>query len=495
LHLANGAGALLFCGAFSATLWHYPTRLGPTDAGRGLLAGYGVVFVLLVAGWPPNFDLALRLPILAGFALTAVFAILQWRRSRKLALQRTALKWFLLAWLGGGGAFLAVVFLPPLFGVDSGGAQAWAFALFLVIYAGLALGVARYRLFDLDRWWFTAWTLLAGAALFVALDLAMIQFTRLGGEDALLLSLLIVTWLYLPLRHWLWRRLAPPRGGAEAALHVLAHPAAGGPVRQWPAALQGLFEPLQLHQDDSPPIDQAQLVDQGAGMRVPGIGGSPGLLLRHAQRGRHLFSPEDLQTADALHGILQRLAAERKAVADGIQQERERIARALHDDVGARLLSLLHESTGGPREHARRALEELRLVLHGLAAHQRPLEDLLGWCRGDLHECAEIHNTTLNWDAPTALPAVTLDPHHVLLMLRCLRELIAQSAGGAAPLSVVASIATDGDVLRVQAHRSAPDDTLPSIPGALLQRAEALGIALQMRGDAVNITVPLRMLD
>jgi signal transduction histidine kinase len=496
LHLANGGGALLFCAAFAATLWHYPARLGSAPVGRSLLAAYGVVFALTATGWLPDFDLALRLPILAGFALTAVFAVLQWRRSRHQPAQRAALKWFLLAWFGGSGAFLAVIFVPPLLGIDSGGAQAYAFALFLAVYAGLALGVLRYRLFDLDRWWFTAWTLMAGAALFVALDLAMIQFTRLGGEDALLLSLLIVTWLYLPLRHWLWQRLAPPRGDAEAALHALVRSSGSGPSRQWPMALQHLFEPLLLRTVDEAPVAAAQLIDEGAAMLVPGVGGSPPLRLEHAQRGRHLFTPQDLRTADALHDILQRLAAERQAVDDGVQQERERVARALHDDVGARLLSLLHESDGAVREQARRALDELRLVMHGLAAHQRPLDDLLGWCRGDLHEWADQHGIALRWQSPDALPAATLDPHHTLLLLRSLRELIAQSVLRTAEQTVAVELMVDRDRLMVRAALDLPGEAEIALD-TLRQRADVLGVTLRTgaTGDSMSLELPLLHLD
>src|SRR5690606_11922277 len=83
LHLTNSGGTLLFCAAFAATLWHYPKRLGRMPVGIALLTTYGLLFVALAAGWIPNFDVALRLPVLAGFGLTAAFSWLQWQRSRQ----------------------------------------------------------------------------------------------------------------------------------------------------------------------------------------------------------------------------------------------------------------------------------------------------------------------------------------------------------------------------------------------------------------------------
>ena len=493
LHLVNGGGALAFCAAFAATLWHYPLRLGQAPVGRLLLAAYGLVFLGLLTGLAGNFDLALRLPVLGGFALTAAFALAQWRRSRQRPLERAALRWFLLAWLGGGGAFLAVVFVPALLGHDVGNSQAPAFALFLIIYGGLALGVVRYRLFDLDRWWFTAWTAAAGGVLFVLLDISMVKILSLAAEQATLLALLTVSWIYLPARQWLQHRMHRKRRRLDGALTALASAPERSAGENWREAIRALFSPLRILDAPAAPATP-EITDQGTALLVPGLAGTGALRLEFADAGGRLFIPADVRLAESAHSIAERLHAYRAAVERGAQRERERIARTLHDDVGSALLSVLHESNGPAQTAARRALAELRLVLQGLAAHGQALDDILGWCRGELREHADAIGVELDWDAPPQFPDASLDAHRSLLLLRSLREIIDLAAStGQQAVRIV---------LQVRDHHLDIDGRLtlsegcpvPETPlGTLRQRALALGLDLQTRAAGRQLILALRL--
>ncbi|MES0873430.1 hypothetical protein [Sinimarinibacterium thermocellulolyticum] len=475
LHLLNGACTLLFCAAFTATLWHYPQRLGRAPAGRLLLLVYGSIVALYAAGVLSDFDIALRLPVLAGFFLTAVFAALQWRRSRGRPLERAALTWFLLAWLGGGGTFLAVIFVPALLGHDAGAHQAYAFALFLIIYGGLALGVLRYRLFDLDRWWFTAWTVATGGPLFILIDLCILHWLGMAYEDAMLASLLIVSWLYLPLRTWLWQHSRGRRACLDSVLSVLgtANPASAGAV--WRQAASALFTPLQIHELPTPPA-QPTLSNDGATLLLPDVGGKAGLRLEFPDHGRRLFCNDDLRNARAAHRIVERMHAWRHAIEQGAQRERERIARALHDDVGAAVLDLLHRSSGPTQDLARHALAELRLVLQGLAAHGQRLDDILGWCRGDLREHADAADVTLHWHPVEPLPMASLEGHQALLLHRCLRELVTLAGEAQGTLSVQLTAANGR--LCVEARLTPAVVAAELTLHALQQRAQGLDCAL-----------------
>ncbi len=475
LHLINGGGALLFCAAFSATLWHYPTRLGQAPAGAALLLLFAVIFMLQASGQVIDFDLTLRLPILMGFTLTAVFAALQWRASRGRPLERAALQWFLLAWLGGSSGFLLIVFVPALLGVDSGAAQAYAFALFLPIYGGLALGVLRYQLFNLGHWWLNAWSIVLGGALFAALDLLLLQAADLNSEDALLLALLIVPWIYLPLRQWLWRRFRPRSDALDDVLRAIAASDGSAVTRLWTTSLKQLFDPLQI---EHAATDATRLDEGGTVLRVRGNTALPSLRLAFPSAGHRLFTPEDVRTAETLRAIVDRLGAHQQALLLSVQRERERMSRALHDDVGSVLLNLLHQSDGATREQARQALEELRLVLRSLAAHDRPLEDVLGWCRGDLHDWAESSDVQLRWNSPDDLPDTTIDPHHALLLLRTLRDLVTCARSQSIDRTLNIALQPEQGQLIVQAelHQLA-EDPLKAL-GTLKQRAQWLGVEL-----------------
>lgn len=494
LHALNGGGALLFCAAFAATLWHYPTRLHRFAAGPALLAAYMATFAATAAGLVPDFDLALRLPVLAGFALTAVFAALQWRRTHRQPRERAALQWFLLAWLGGGGTFLLVVFVPVLLGLDTGALQAYAFALFLVIYAGLVLGVLRYRLFSLDRWWLAAWSLLLGGLLFLALDLALVHLLNWSDGNALVAALLAVSWLYLPLRHWLWQRWIAPRGAAlESLLGSVVAADALPPAVLWRESMQRLFAPLQM-QPLRPAPDMATIVADGSALLVPAVDGGDGLRLEHAQQGRRLFGPADIGTVQTMRAVVERLVAYRRAVELGVQRERERVTRELHDDVGSRLLELLHRADGPLRTQLRETLDELRLVLHSLAAHDQCLDDVLGWCRGDLIERVEGSDVQLDWQAPARVPAASLDPHLSLLLVRLMRTLAARArdAGGAPRITVWVGFADAGMCVDAAlAPCPGPDDA--AALATLGQRAELLGARMQVSASGGRLCAALHL--
>ena len=66
--------------------------------------------------------------------------------------------------------------------------------------------------------------------------------------------------------------------------------------------------------------------------------------LRFAERGKRLFTPEDARLADRILEQLMRAVAHDRAVERGRSEERLRIAQDLHDDIGARLLTLMYKA-------------------------------------------------------------------------------------------------------------------------------------------------------
>jgi signal transduction histidine kinase len=69
--------------------------------------------------------------------------------------------------------------------------------------------------------------------------------------------------------------------------------------------------------------------------------------------------------------LLSQIEEGRDAYARGVVEERLRIARDLHDDVGARLLSGLHrQELTQTREAMRGAIGDLRSIVSGLSGHE-----------------------------------------------------------------------------------------------------------------------------
>ncbi|MEL0028123.1 MAG: hypothetical protein VW625_05600, partial [Perlucidibaca sp.] len=164
LSIANHFGALLFTAALSSLLYVYPRRLGrhrPVLTFCFTAAGLcWLLDSLQVAGFIFN-----HFGVLAIFALSFVFAFRQWRQTRDYPADRAALRWFLMTIYLGTGLFAGLIIIPAGLGLPLVIPQSFMFAAFLIMFWGLSLGVARYRLFKLESWWRSIWAwLLSGLA-------------------------------------------------------------------------------------------------------------------------------------------------------------------------------------------------------------------------------------------------------------------------------------------------------------------------------------------
>lgn len=481
LHTINSTGTLLFCGAFVAVLLHYPTRLSQRSLAPALVGLYLLLATANLLQLFEGFDTALRVPVLLGFLATIGLAAWQWLRVRQDLVLRTAFQWFLFAWFIGSGLFLMLVFVPALLGQDTGSAQAPSFALFLLIYLGIAFGIARYRLFDLGLWWFRAWVTVASVAGLVALDLALIALLHVDQALALTVSLLVIGALYLPLHTWLWRRLA---GGAQrrdpvAVMQDLVLSANRDPAEAWSETLRGLFQPLQLERlPQSPP--QHRLVEDGLALELPADRLLPALRLRYAGGGQRLFSPHDVKTVRSLQMLCGQVFAYGEATRMGMEQERQRIARDMHDSLGGRLLTLLHLAPESLQPQIREALDDMRLTVNCLSSGGASMEEALGQWRAEVDERCESAQVQLRWQQPERGLEFQLEPEAVLHLQRLLRELVSNALRHARPTLVQVRFALNGVMLSFSVEndgcRLPPSDWKSGVGlKSIRYRVEALG--------------------
>lgn len=132
------------------------------------------------------------------------------------------------------------------------------------------------------------------------------------------------------------------------------------------------------------------------------------------------------------------------------ERERKRIAADLHDDLGAKLLTIVHTSESERISTlAREALEEMRLSVRGLTGRPVRLADALGDWRAEIVGRLGQAGIDGTWDAPEDLPQ-TLSARAYVQTTRILREATSNviKHSGAASCSVTASVA-DGDFLLV----------------------------------------------
>ena len=105
------------------------------------------------------------------------------------------------------------------------------------------------------------------------------------------------------------------------------------------------------------------------------------------------------------------------------ERERKRIAADLHDDLGAKLLTIVHTSESDRISTlAREALEEMRLSVRGLTGKPVHLLDALGDWRAELVSRLGQANINAEWKSPAEDVEHTLPARAYVQTTRILRE-------------------------------------------------------------------------
>jgi signal transduction histidine kinase len=448
----NHGGALFSSASFIAVLWYYPRPLGRARPGPWIMAAALLIWALDRMQWLPAGNRGVQAACVGGYLVSAGLAALQWRAGRGDPLRRAALQWFLLSWFVGSGAFLMLVSVPALVGIDSGEIQAYAFACLLLISGGLALGIARFRLFDLETWWFRAILLVLGGFLVLVFDVLLVAVMRFEAPVALAVSLMLAGWLYFPIRQWLTLRFVTGArqlrvDDVPGLLRDVLAPNAYATNQLLPEALRRLFRPLDLH-PLSEPQPVARIADNGLALRVPGIGAHAAWEARYPDDGHRLFSRRDIEVVAAVRAVLDRVAAYQIALEHSVEVERARVAQDLHDDIGARLLTLLHRSEGETARQVREVLANLRLAVHGLGASRQPLADALATWRAEAAERCEASGVQLQWHC-CAAPQVVLEAPQLLDLARAVREAVSNALRHAQPSYVGIAVALSEQALEL----------------------------------------------
>lgn len=208
----------------------------------------------------------------------------------------------------------------------------------------------------------------------------------------------------------------------------------------------------------------------------------------------------------------------------GGRLERDRIAQDLHDDLGARLLSLLLRCQDPQlREELRSALKDVKTLARALSGGPLFLRVLSSEWRAEAQrrlDCAGIELVCQGLFAAREMPELEIGPTHWSAMARILRELISNIIAHANARRVHIELALEPDTrgkaahlrLRVQDDGHGADwaardgaDGLPTLPpegglgiAGICKRASGLGgVAHWERatptGLRCEVVIPLEM--
>jgi len=133
------------------------------------------------------------------------------------------------------------------------------------------------------------------------------------------------------------------------------------------------------------------------------------------------------------------------------ERERKRIAADLHDDLGAKLLTIVHTSESERISTlAREALEEMRLSVRGLTGKPVRLSDALGDWRAEVVSRLTQSGVQGEWSAPSDEETQqTLSSRAYVQTTRILREAVSNviKHSGASQCTVRCALAAEGDFL------------------------------------------------
>lgn len=217
---------------------------------------------------------------------------------------------------------------------------------------------------------------------------------------------------------------------------------------------------------------------------------------------RRVIQSQQLEIAAAALALRQQ---EQRAA---VLEERQRVARDMHDGIGGQLMSLLARvrsqriSPGQMEDELTSGLAELRLMMDSLDASDGPVADALSVLRTRIRSQAEAANMALDWNQDEALDGVTADPQWMLNLNRLIQEAVTNAArhSGGDRLGVALELADAVLTVTVRDNGKGFDREAVK-PGRglinLVYRAGQLGGAIEMgrdphgAGSRIIATVPL----
>jgi|GEM_PF-490329 len=404
LSIINQFGSYLFSGPFLAILWNYPKPLGKPLFGNVLILFFFLFWLANVFQIPETLDVGMRYPLIAGLAILIVLSVWQWLASPHDPLSRAIMNWFLMAWLLSGILYVGLVIIPLLFGLESFIDQSIAWGILLLVYLGVTAGILKYQLFNVEKWVVNFWLWILGGLLVVGIDAFLVIVVDFGTLLSLTTALALAGWIYFPVRQWLWQKFQQLAGKTnyrefytQATELLFDFGSERNVDEQWKTQLKAFFQPISMGKVDVN-IQKTNIEEQGMKLYVPLIKSECGLILIGAQNGRHLFNNDDVRFVNSLKELFSMAIKVDQAAQNGAIEERKRIARDLHDNVGAKLLSLIYRSEGrGTQELARDSLKELRELIHGLETKGDTLDSILYFWFDEAERRCNEANIFLTW--------------------------------------------------------------------------------------------------
>ncbi len=504
--VANYISGLVCAGTIVALFARFPAPLVKPFwlwllAAVSVAVGIIVIFDLL----PNTVDLAILVAVMDSIAIVVLVALQAWRArgdpEARAALMPIAV-----------GTTISVVLygVLSLAGQLNGGkplvSPDMTAPLLLMLYLGLGIAIIRARLFALGRWALSMLLSACAILLLLVVDAALLATVTRQRDLAFFLSALVGITVYLPMREWILRRAERLRDGQTRDLLQFAGDMALAPTpvaagAAWHSAVAAMFEPLETQAASFAGV-QPEIRESGSALYFPSPMADCALLLRYPGGGTRIFDMPDVDTVMQFSALVRRLLDARDSYLRGVTEERGRIARDLHDDVSARLLTSLHRpDPEAMHEDVRSAMADIRTIVTGLSGAPQLLEIMLANLRHETQGRLEAAGIELDWPLLPAgdemRPLDYASSRHVVSIVReCVSNIIRHAVASAAKVCI--QVVEDRVIVDIEDNGRGIESDTPSGNGLAnaARRAASIGgtfdIASNGTGTQVRLDVPLR---
>ncbi len=470
IFLLVGIGNFMLVTFATAAFLYFPQKLPHADKAVKLLFGSVLLYTLVVLfdGWDisrPATEQLLHFNYgevyfieIVGYLVMLTTVALQWYFGRHNPIQRAESLWLLFASMMTPIAFFALYLAPVLLGQEALLSRTWTTSLIFIAFILVAIAVARLRFFRVERHAqaMYQWTFLS--LLFVGFDLALVVTLNVSFATSTIVTTLGVLWLYLPLRFWIHRRLDRSRqlayqhmfSQAAQKLTSLSFETRSDPAPVWRGLLESLFHPVSVVPDLQADLQATQnrLTQRGCTMVVASTQFTAGLELNYPDNGSRVFVEADLDLVNSLSGLFETLFGFQDSIQRAQIQEREKIRRDLHDQIGNNLLSMIYSATDErSRELAIATMGQLREILTAIKREPVSLMLLIAELRKVCEEVCRSFDLVLHWSDNIANDELMVPSFHYLNIVSSCRELTNNTVRHAGATRVNISISQVDDAL------------------------------------------------
>jgi signal transduction histidine kinase len=442
-------------------------------------------------------------PIFLSFILVILFCYQQWRFSHNKPVERARSSWVILSWLMGPTAYMLFYYFPTVSGMEPLMNRTLAWVAICSSYWMILFGLSRFKLFDLEHHINHVWEWFALFLVFLLLDMAFASLTTFTPYLSTFVILCLVLFVYMPGREWLYSRIRRKKvidknNLFSDAVATLLASKQDDPKSTWNDILQQVFVPGTIEWRNG--FSATALEHRGQGLMVAGNRFSPPIYLEYAEKGERLFGAGDVEMVTTMSALFEQLYDFHLAFLAGQNQERERIRRDLHDQIGHKLLSLIYASDDTKvKTLAQDTLEQLRGLITALRFEPVPLQSTVMEIRTVAEEACENFDLQLHWDNQITAVNTVVGSYQYLNVINIARELLNNIIrhANASEVSFISRVNATSLIIEVKDNGVGLNRDAVVMGNGLYNidaRARELNATIDWHNDAgchVVITVPL----